>query len=85
MEKNVKIEVVEHRRTGLMVAMSKDLRGLMVHGRTGDELDERIPEAIRSLMEAEGHRVESVVKVDDDHQSSAFRPATSHYEAALAA
>ena len=55
--KIVKIEVVRHRTTGLLVAMSDDLPGLMVHGRTDEEIDERLEGAVRELLEAEGKTV----------------------------
>lgn len=84
MENFVRINVVEHRKTGLMIAMSEDLEGLMVHGRTEEELDARIPDAIRSLLEARGHKVSSVVK-EAEQSPSAFRKATARYAAALAA
>jgi hypothetical protein len=85
MENNfLKIDVVEHRKTGLMVAISKDLPGLTVHGRNEEELDERVPEAIRSMLEAQGHTVESVVKVEEA-PATAFRSSTAQYAAALAA
>jgi hypothetical protein len=82
MDKTVKINVITHRKTGLLVARSDDLPGLMVHGRSDEELDERIPDAIRALMEAQGERVADVIKVGDEPET-AFRPASAEYAAEL--
>ena len=37
--------------SGLLMAVSPDLRGLCVHGETLEELDERIPAGIKSILE----------------------------------
>ena len=38
-----------HKKTGLIVAISDDLPGLLVHARTLDELEEQLPGAIREF------------------------------------
>lgn len=52
----IEISVVKHKTTGILVATSDDMRGLFVHGKTMEELDERIPSAIVALLEAKGHK-----------------------------
>ncbi|QIB36928.1 DUF1902 domain-containing protein [Rhizobium oryzihabitans] len=52
----IEIDVKQHKETGMMIATSKQVRGLFVHGDTMEELNDRIPEAIVALMEAKGHK-----------------------------
>lgn len=66
MEKIVTIETAYHKGGTLMVATSPELRGLIVHGRSEAELSERVPVAIRALMEADGFVVQSVKPVSED-------------------
>lgn len=51
------VETIKHRKTGLKVAVSDDLPGLYVHGRSDEELFERIPIAIKAMLEASGEEV----------------------------
>lgn len=41
--------------SGLLVATSPDLHGLIVHGRTLTELGEKMPQAIEALRNAEAN------------------------------
>ena len=59
-ERLVRITVLQHRTTDLLMAVSYDLPGLMVPGRSHEELTAKLPAAIQELMEAEGYEVESV-------------------------
>ncbi len=56
-KRQFRIGVLQHKGTDLLIATSEDLKGLMVHARTEEELEERIPEAIRELLEAEGQKM----------------------------
>jgi hypothetical protein len=56
----IKIRVVQHRTSDLLVALSDDLKGLMVPGRSDEELERKIPMAVREILEAQGFRVISV-------------------------
>lgn len=47
----VRIEY-ETRKSGLVVAYSNDLPGLLVTGRTREEVDERLPRAISEIADA---------------------------------
>ena len=50
-----------HSKTGLLLAISDDLPGLNAMGRTMDELLEEIPVVIKSLLEARGASLVTVV------------------------
>jgi len=79
------IEVITNKKTGLLVALNRDfppLKGLMVHGRTDEELEERIPDAIICLLEAQGFKNVKIFR-EGDGQDPAFRPSTYKYEAAM--
>lgn len=47
-------------KNGLIAAFSDDLAGLLVVGRTIDELETKLPGAIREILEAEGNIVKAV-------------------------
>lgn len=81
----ININVVTHKETGLMVATSPELRGLIVHGRTVRELNERIPQGIRSLLEADGVTVTDIVSADpDDKVPDGFVPTVRRFQAIAA-
>ncbi len=50
--RSVRISVLQHRNTDLMLAISHDLPGLMVPGRSEDELMAKIPDAVQELLVA---------------------------------
>lgn len=58
--RTIRIQLVVNRDTGLLVALSDDLRGLVVAARSEEEVEQQIPGAIRELLEAEGRTVLSV-------------------------
>ena len=59
-DRSIAVEVIQHKTTGLLVAQSEDLPGLMVAARTYEQLEREIPEAIREILEASGKTVLSV-------------------------
>lgn len=63
-ERHLRITVLQHRITDLLMAVSYDLPGLMVPGRSEEELNVKLPAAIQELLEAEGHQVLSVEIVE---------------------
>lgn len=80
-DKLINIDILRHGENGLYVAFSDDLRGLYVHGRTVAELNERIPVAIRDILEASGRKVESVTPVDEDGlESTGFDPTHRRFQ-----
>jgi hypothetical protein len=81
----ITIKVIRHNGTDLLVALSDELRGLYVHARQEHELRERIPIAIRDILEADGFRVVDVSEIDIPPEVSAgFAPALRKYEASFA-
>ena len=56
----IKVDFVVHEKTGLIVAVSDQLKGLYVHGRSLAEVEARLPSGIRALLEAEGRSVRGV-------------------------
>ena len=65
-EKVIKIKVFCHSKTGLLMASSEEMPGLVVHGRTHEELEHKLPLAVRDLLEASGFQVEDVSVMRDD-------------------
>jgi hypothetical protein len=49
----IRVRLATHEATGLMIATSPDVPGLIVHGRNRAEIDARIPEAVRALVAAD--------------------------------
>jgi len=70
-ERAIRIRVAKHDTTGLLAATSEDLHGLVVFGRTPEEIDAKLPKAIKELLEASGNKVASVTVVTDDRISRA--------------
>ncbi|MFZ1105974.1 MAG: DUF1902 domain-containing protein [Hyphomicrobiaceae bacterium] len=81
----ITIQTIRHRDTGLIVAMSDEMRGLYVHARTDADLLERIPIAIRDILEADGYDVLDISEVGTSPDTSTgFVPALRKFEASLA-
>jgi hypothetical protein len=58
-----------------MAAISPELRGLVLHGRSEDEIERKLPVAVRELLEAEGNQIVSLtVERDDRFANSGFPP-----------
>lgn len=55
-----RVEVLQRRGSDLLFAYSPDHPGLNVTARSHEELSERLPGAVRLLLEAEGKIVEDV-------------------------
>lgn len=71
--KTIRIRIVEHRDSGLLVALSEDLKGLMVPGRSDNEIAKKLPDAVREILEAEGNKVISVTAdTNDNHLPPIF-------------
>lgn len=64
-QKIIHIQRHIHQPTGLLAAYSDDLKGLLVFGKSNQELDTKIPGAIRELLEAMGHSVFSIEPITD--------------------
>lgn len=48
----IQIHVVQHKKTGLLAAVSDDLEGFIVHAHNEDELFAKLPAAFKGFMEA---------------------------------
>jgi hypothetical protein len=70
-ERRFRIDVLTHRESDLLVAVSDDLPGLMVQARSQAELHARIAPAIRELLEAQGNQV---LNVETDGNALAVAP-----------
>lgn len=64
-DRTIRIRLLRHDKTGLFMAVSQDLKGLVVHGKSVEEIDERLPSIVRDLLEADGHSVANVELVED--------------------
>ena len=60
------IQVSEHRDTGLLVAMSDDLRGFVVRAHTGDDLTGKLATSFKNFMAAIGTPVRNVEVVRNE-------------------
>jgi len=49
----IRITVMLHQKSGLMVAISPDVPGLYVHGKSEEDIKERIPIAVEALRDAD--------------------------------
>lgn len=68
-EKTIKVSVLKHDRSDLWMAVSEDMAGLVVHGRSAEEVAERVPGVLQDLLEADGHRVMNVELVEDKERT----------------
>jgi hypothetical protein len=70
----------------LFVATSEDLHGLVVFGKIVEEIADKLPIAIREILEASGYKVLSVTAIRDERISRAgFGPPAFVANASLAA
>jgi Domain of unknown function (DUF1902) len=70
-EKAIRIRFAKHDDTVLLAATSEDLDGLVVFGKTVEEIERKLPTAIRELLETSHEQVGSVTVVPDDRISRA--------------
>lgn len=80
-----RVLVLTHSKTGMLMAVSPDHKGLNVAARSEEELKTLLPQAIRALLEAEG---EKVIAVETRHELDAppgFDNPSYRAEARLAA
>ena len=80
----ITVDFYENDSTGLIVAMSEEMKGLFIAGHSLEEVESRIPDAVRSLQEA--HREIAAKKRRDTTASkpAGFRPMDRHREIDLA-
>jgi hypothetical protein len=61
----IRVGLIQHKGSDLMLAISDDLPGLMIPIRSVDELAQKMPHAIRELLEAQGNRVGEVLTFEE--------------------
>jgi hypothetical protein len=82
--KRIRIDSRYHRGGSLIVAFSDDLKGLLVYGRTPEEIEARLPEAIREILVAQGMEVGTIeVGREDESLPEDFIPAAFVANAAI--
>jgi hypothetical protein len=84
--RTIRVQLVVNRDTGLLVALSDDLKGLVIAAASKEEVEQQIPGAIRELLEAEGRTVLSVTaEVEPKDLPSGFSSASIIASARMAA
>jgi hypothetical protein len=78
-----KIHVLEHRKTGLLMALCDELPGFTVHADTDEALEAKLAPAFKQYMRAAGRHVESVQVTREAH--SEYWPPTFLAKAAMEA
>jgi hypothetical protein len=82
----IRIRVLRHRDTGLLMAISNDLPGFVVHAHSHDDLAGKIQGACESFMHAIGRSDQAIVVVPEDappgFEPSAFIAKVEHRAAA---
>lgn len=69
-----KINVMQHRKTGLLMAFADDLPGFHVHAHNEVELEQKLAAAFESFMKHTGRAVTGV-RVERDSPAEFFPPA----------
>lgn len=84
---NVKITVdyFEHEKTGLVVAVSDDIRGLFVAGRSVEEVESKLPSAVSELVQAEMQVAAKRHAVGKTPAQAGFRQMQHHRQIELTA
>jgi len=62
---DIEITILQHRTTGLLMAVSRDVPGFIVHAHTDDEMQEKLVPAYKAYMEALGDPVEGECELLD--------------------
>jgi hypothetical protein len=62
----IRIRVLRHRDTGLLMALSNDLPGFVVHAHSHDELAGKIQGACQSFMHAIGRGDQAVIVMPEE-------------------
>ncbi len=82
--KEIRINLLRQKKSGLIAAVSEDLPGLMTVGTSIDEIEERLPFAIQQIIAAQyGEHVNlTLYPADDDDFSPLSEPRIFGLEAA---
>lgn len=79
--KTIKISSVFNRKDGLIASFSDDLPGLLVVGRNAQDIEKKLPGAIREILEAQGHHVLNVSLADDDDRLPSWSDSPPNFTA----
>lgn len=85
MEMTWQIDVHFHRSGNLVMATSPDHKGFNIAARSLEELEQKIPDAIRTLLEAEGKQVHNLQTRSEFGAESGWEPNTYFASAQLEA
>lgn len=61
----ITVDILRHKGSDLHMGISEDMKGLYVHGRSIEEVESRVPAAIKEILEAEGKTGVQVLPVED--------------------
>jgi len=70
MTQRMTLSILRHRTTGLLAAMSDELRGLLVTGRSIPELLNELPESIEELVRRDQKKDIRVLGIEIDPEQS---------------
>ncbi len=68
-EKTIRINMLVNKKTNLILAMCEEYKGLTVFGTNFEEIERRLPAAIRDHFSMLGYEVESVGVIDSESES----------------
>jgi hypothetical protein len=63
--RTIKVTIMQHLDTSLLIATSDDLKGLFLAGHSEAAIGDQLPDAVRMLLEAEGNNVLSLATARD--------------------
>jgi hypothetical protein len=67
-----RVHIAVHQPTGMRVGLSDDLPGLLIHGRSDDDIIAKAPGAVREILEAQGHRIAGVTALPESALAGSF-------------
>jgi hypothetical protein len=62
---DIEITILQHKKTGLLMAMSRDVPGFIVHAHTDDEMQDKLVPAYYAYMEALGEPLDGEYELID--------------------
>ncbi|MGC1506318.1 MAG: hypothetical protein WA782_19540 [Sulfitobacter sp.] len=79
------VDIITHEKTGLLVAMSNNLKGLYAHGRTMSELEANLEVAISDIIEATYRQHVEVTVSDRPSGTKGFKVNAMKFNTSVAA
>ena len=81
----IHVNIRQHKKTGLLIAVSDEMPGLLASAPDKETLLARIPKLIAALLEAEGKEGVLVRHVEDDLEQAGFESNSAIYAMEVAA